>query len=248
MQRPPERDMATGGAVNGREDPARQVFRSPAAVAIWWVWVLFAVGNLVDLAVQGRDHLSVVAAFILLLVTGVVYVTAKRPRVVADSGGVTVSNPVRDHRMGWAAVAHVDSTDLLRIRCEWRDGDGTAKRVIYAWAVHSSRRRQVAAERRAARQARGDGGGYGIGGFGGGRPARSGYGRPGGYGTPPDVPEPVPLGVDADQVIATLTTRAELARDDERSVVATAPVSSWYWPAVAAILIPALALLIAVLA
>ena len=240
--------MAAEGAVNGKDDPDRQVFRSPAAVAIWWVWVLFAVGNLVDLAVQGRDHLSVVAAFILQLVTGVVYVTAKRPRIVADSGGLTVSNPVREHRVDWAAVAHVDSTDLLRIRCEWQEGDGTAKRVIYAWAVHSSRRRQVAAERRAARQARGDGGGYGIGGYGGGRPARSGYGQPGGYGSPPGVPEPVPLGVDADQVVATLTTRAEQAREDEPAVLATAPVSSWHWPAVAAILIPALALLIAVLA
>jgi hypothetical protein len=238
--------MAVDGVVNGKDDPGgRQVFRSPAAVAIWWVWVLFAVGNLIDLAVQGRDHLSVVAAFILLLITGVVYVTALRPRVVVTSDGLTVSNPVRDHRVDWAAVAHVDSTDLLRIRCEWREGEGTAKRVIYAWAVHSSRRRQVAAERRAARQARGGGGGYGLGGFGGGRPARGGYG---GYATPPDIPEPASLGVDADLVVTTLTTRAEQAREDEPAVRAAAPVSSWYWPAVAAVLIPALALLIAVLA
>ena len=238
--------MAVDGAVNGKDDPeGRQVFRSPAAVAIWWVWVLFAVGNLVDLAVQGRDHLSVVAAFILLLVTGVVYVTALRPRVVATSDGLTVSNPVRDHRVDWAAIAHVDATDLLRIRCEWQEGEGTAKRVIYAWAVHSSRRRQVAAERRAARQARGGGGGYGLGGFGGGRPAKSGYGS---YATPPDIPEPASLGVDANLVIETLTTRAEQARKDEPAVRAAAPVSNWYWPAVAALLIPALALLIAVLA
>lgn len=237
--------MATGSAVNGKEDPGRrQVFRSPAAIAIWWVWVLFAAGNLIDLAVQGRDHLSVVAGFILLLVTGVVYVTAKRPRVIADSDRLTVSNPVRDHRVDWAAVAQVDSTDLLRIRCEWQEGEGTAKRVIYAWAVHSSRRRQLAAERRAARQARG----YGIAGYGAGRPSRGGYGGPGGYGTAPDIPEPASLGVDADQVIATLTTRAEQAREDEPAGRAAAPVSSWYWPAVAAILIPALALLIAVLA
>ena len=236
------------GSVNDREDPGRQVFRSPAAVAIWWVWALFAAGNLIDLAVQGRDHLSVVAAFILLLVTGVVYVTALRPRVIAASDGLTVSNPVRDHRLDWAAVAHVDSTDLLRIRCEWQEGDGTAKRVIYAWAVHSSRRRQVAAERRAARQARGGGGGYGIGGFGAGRPADGGYGLSGGFGATPDVPEPASLGVDADLVVATLTTRAEQAREAGPAARATAPLSSWHWPAVAAIVIPALALLIAVLA
>ena len=233
--------MTVDGAVNGKEDQGgREVFRSPAAVAIWWVWVLFAVGNLIDLAVQGRDHLSVVAAFILLLVTGVVYVTAKRPRVVADSDGLTVSNPVRDHRVDWAAVAHVDSTDLLRIRCEWQDDGGAAKRVIYAWAVHSSRRRQVAAERRAAREARGGGGGYGIGGFGAGRAPR------GGYGTPQDIPEPASLGVDAEQVVATLTAHAEQAREGDPGD--RAPVSTWYWPAVAAIVVPALALLIAVLA
>lgn len=235
-------------AVNGKDTPGgRQVFRSPAAVIIWWVWALFAVANLIDLAIQGRDHLSVVAAFILLLITGIVYVTAKRPRVVTDSAGLTVSNPVRDHRVDWAAVAQVDSTDLLRIRCEWPEGDGTAKRVIYAWAVHSSRRRQVAAERRIARQARGAGGGFGGGNFGrggftGGRPAS------GGYGTPPDVPEPVSLGVDAELVVATITTRAEQAREDAPAVLAAAPASSWHWPAVAAVLIPALALLIAVLA
>jgi hypothetical protein len=232
-----------GSAVNGTDTPGgRQVFRSPAAVIIWWVWALFAVANLIDLAIQGRDHLSVVAAFILLLITGIVYVTAKRPRVVTDSAGLTVSNPVRDHRVDWAAVAQVDSTDLLRIRCEWPEGDGTAKRVIYAWAVHSSRRRQVAAGRGAARQARGAGGGFGIGGFTGGRPAS------GGYGPPPDVPEPVSLGVDAELVVATLTTRAEQAREDAPAVRAAAPASSWHWPAVAAVLIPALALLIAVLA
>ena len=65
----------------------RQVFRSPSRGIIWWLWALFAVGNLIDLAVAGRDHLSVVAAFTLLLVTGIVYVTALRPRLVAEPTG-----------------------------------------------------------------------------------------------------------------------------------------------------------------
>ena len=56
-----------------KKDPdGREVFRSTGAVIVWWVWVLFAVGNLIDLAVQGRDHLTLVAAFILLFVTGIV--------------------------------------------------------------------------------------------------------------------------------------------------------------------------------
>src|ERR1700689_2742980 len=108
------------------KDPGgRQVFRSPAAVLIWWLWVLFAVGNLIDLAVQGRDHLALVAAFVLLFATGIVYVTAQRPRLVADEDGLTIANPVRDHRVGWAAVAGADPTDLLRVRCEWPAGDAT---------------------------------------------------------------------------------------------------------------------------
>ena len=101
-----------------QDQNGRQVFRSVGAVVVWWIWVLFAVGNLIDLAVQGRDHLSLVAAFILLFVTGIVYITALRPRIIADEDGLTIANPVRDHRVSWATVAGADPTDLLRVRCE----------------------------------------------------------------------------------------------------------------------------------
>ena len=76
---------AAGAA--GQALARRQTFRSPFSVVIWWVWALFAAGNLIDLAVQGRDHLSVVAAFILLFITGVIYPTVQRPRIVADDEG-----------------------------------------------------------------------------------------------------------------------------------------------------------------
>jgi Bacterial PH domain len=221
----------TGG--NGAD---REVFRSPAAVVIWWVWVLFAVGNLVDLAVQGRDRLSLVAAFILLFVTGLVYVTARRPRVIVDADGVTVVNPVGDHRVGWPAIVAADATELLRLRCEWPDGDRTGRRAIYAWAVYSSRRRQVAAEMRARRQSRRGAGLSSAGGLGG-------------YGAPPaQPPEPVTLGVDTDRVVATITAHAELARRGAPGALATAPASTWNWTAIAAVVIPGLALLIAALA
>jgi len=223
-------------AVNDEKNLGRrQVFRSPSAVVVWWLWALFAVANLVDLAVQGRDHLSLVAAFILVFITGVMYVTALRPRVIAGVDGLTIVNPVRDHQIGWASIARADSTELLRVRCEWLDGDSTGRRVIYAWAVHSSRRRKVAAEMRAQRQARR--GAHGL-----------GAGRAGGFGSPPSAaPEPVPLGVDADQVVVTLTERAEQARLDSPGTAVT-PVSTWSWPAVAAVVVPALALLIVSLA
>jgi PH (Pleckstrin Homology) domain-containing protein len=218
----------------------RQVFRSPVAVVVWWVWLLFALGNLIDLAVQGRDHTALEAAFVLLFVTGIVYVTALRPRMVADAGGLTIANPIREHRVGWAAVAGADPTDLLRIRCEWPSGDETRTQAIYAWAVHSSRRRQFAAEMRARRRAQ-------QGGRGGGFPGLGGFGWTGGYGGTAPPPERDPLTLDAGHVIATLNARAEQARLAAPQVQAEAPVSAWYWPAVAAVVVPGLALLITAL-
>jgi Bacterial PH domain len=151
-----------------------QTFRSPTAVVIWVVWLLFAVGNWIDLAVQGRDHLSVVAAAVLLLATGMAYVTAQRPRIIADNTGVTIRNPLRDYRIGWAGVVKIDLLDLLRVHCAWGPGGSGGEgsppgsggstgvapqesqhhKVISAWAVHYSRQRQFVADTKARRTAR----------------------------------------------------------------------------------------------
>ena len=219
---------------------SRQTFRSPFAVVIWWLWALFAVANLIDLAVQGRDHVSVVAACILLLVTGVVYTTAQRPRVVTDDTGMTIINPLRDHRVGWGAVAGIDSASLLRVQCEWPLSGGTdteniGKRAIYVWAVQPNRRRHAAAQIRAAHRA-----------SRGRSAARTGglFGMP----EPPDTSDQQPLTEDAEQAVAVLTALAEQGRAAAAGTPAKPPASTWYWPAVAAIIIPALALVIAVLA
>jgi hypothetical protein len=226
--------MTWAGTLGKQADPdGRQVFRSPIATLIWWIWVLFAVGNLIDLAVQGRDHLSAVAACTLLVITGIVYATAQRPRIIADDDGLTIVNPLRDTRVGWPAVVGFDSTELLRVRCLWSAEDGTESdmKAFYAWAAHSSRRRKLAEEMRAQRRARG-GGARGV--------------RFGSFGAPPvdDAPPPAPLGLDVDIVVATLTERAEQVRSDAVAVRAEPPVSGWYWPAIAAILAPALLLAI----
>lgn len=225
--------MTTGQDAPARQRPQR--FRSPFAVAIWWLWALFALGNLIDLAVQGRDHGSVDAGFVLLLITGVVYTVALRPRIVADSDGMTMANPLRDHRVGWAAVVGIDAAELIRVRCKWPlDDGGTGSRAIYSWAVHSSRRKQAAARMRAQRRAaRAAPGGRGFGAF----------------GTPPEAARPpAPTAADADHVITALTAladQAQAAAPDERAVP---PVSTWNWLAIAVIVVPALALLIAVFA
>jgi hypothetical protein len=215
-------------------DDDRQVFRSPAARAIWWLWALFAVANLIDLAVQGRDHLSAVAACTLVLATGIVYVTAQRPRIIIDADGVTFVNPLREHRAAWPAVVGFDSTELLRMRFSWLSEDGTESelRGFYAWAAHSSRRRRVSAELRAQRQ----------------QPGRAPASRSsfGGFGAGPraDVPPPAPIGLDVDVVVAALGERAEQARLDAPDAVPQRPVSAWNWPAIAALLAPALLLAI----
>jgi hypothetical protein len=230
--------MTWAGILGKQADPdGRQVFRSPIATLIWWIWVLFAVGNLIDLAVQGRDHLSAIAACTLLVITGIVYATAQRPRIIADDDGLTIVNPIRETRVGWPAVVGFDSTELLRVRCLWTADDGTESdmKAFYAWAAHSSRRRKLAEEMRAQRRARG----------GSTRAVRFG-----GFGAPPvdNAPPPAPLGLDVDVVVATLTERADQVRSDAVGVRAYPPVSSWYWPAIAAVLVPILALVIAVLA
>jgi len=229
--------QAAGDAARRASDGAAPLtLRSPFAAAIWWVWLVFALANLVDLAVQGRDHFSVVAAFILLLVTGVVYTTAQRPRIIAGDDRLTIVNPVREHQICWAAVTAVEATDLVRVRCEWPadDAAGRGNRVIYSWAVGSSRRRQANAELRANRARP--------------RPPRgAGAGVSPSYGASADNAESLVMG-DVGPVVSALGAYAERARAVTARPRARPPVSTWYWPAVAVIVIPALALVIAVLA
>jgi hypothetical protein len=196
---------------------APQVFRSPTAIIVWWVWVLFAVGNLIDLAVQGRDRLSLVAAAILVLATGIAYVTAQRPRVIADTAGITIVNPLCDHHIGWAGVTKVDLADLLRVHCR-RGPDDT--KIIYSWAVHYSRRRKAVAEikarRTAARRSSGrpsfgtfglSGGGFGMGaGYSGSGRRDLAYGSAAG-GETASAPE-----AEAEQIVRVLSEYVTAAR------------------------------------
>jgi Bacterial PH domain len=268
------------------------VFRSPLAVLAWWLWVAFALANWADLAVQGRDRFSLLVALGLLLITGVMYAVALRPRVIAADDGLMIVNPLRDHRIGWAAVSAIEPAELVRVRCEWPAG----KRVIHAWAVHSSRRRQATTRMRAARRTS-----YPPAGAPGLRAAlRASYppaGAPGlraalraaaAQGGGPSATSPGaeavvrpgssgPFGMTADRVVMALSERAqteraqteraqteraqteraqtERAQTDSAGLGATGPdsagpraqppASRWHWPSVAALVIPAAALLIA---
>lgn len=199
-----------------------QTFRSPTALVAWIVWLLFAVANWIDLAVQGRDHGSAVAAAILLLVTGFGYVTAQRPRVISDDAGVTIRNPLREHRVGWAAVTKVDLADLLRVHCE--------QRVISAWAVHYSRRRKLAAEARARRAA---------------NPRRVPLGLGQSHGAAVAAPEASLAEAEAEKIARQLSERATAAHAGPAEAGTAEPLTStWSGRAIAALAIPALILLI----
>jgi len=254
-----------------REKPADavgepQTFRSPTAVVVWWVWLLFAAANLVDLAVQGRDHASLVAAAILLLATGVAYVVAQRPRLVADDAGITIRNPLLNHHIGWAGVTRIDLADLLRVHCA-SSQPGQRDEVISAWAVHYSRRHKFVAENRMRRAATRMGS------------RRSSLGLPYGGGrgldNAPAVPAASSAEAEAEKIARQLSERANAARAEAVWAEGTVPIagagqageagratqahqgvdvrgagwlepltSTWSRAALAALLIPALILLV----
>ena len=142
---------------SSRKDPdsEREVFRSAGSAVLSWAWFVVAVIVLVDLAVQGRDHAAVVTAVLVLAITGVVYACAWRPKIVADSGGIAVINPVRDHQVPWTAVSKVDVVNAVRVHCEPAPGSARGK-VLYSWAVQTSPRaaRRTAQRREAHSQPR----------------------------------------------------------------------------------------------
>jgi Bacterial PH domain len=204
----PAKREKPAGAVGGP-----QTFRSPTAVVVWWVWLLFAAANLIDLAVQGRDHISLVAAAILLLATGAAYVVAQRPRIIADDAGITIRNPLVDHHVGWAGVTRVDLADLLRVHCA-SSQPGQRDKVISAWAVHYSRRHKLIAENRMHRAA-----------------ARMGsrrsslglpYGNSRGLG---NAPAASPVEAEAEKIARKLSERATAARAEAVWAEGTVPIA-----------------------
>jgi hypothetical protein len=137
------------------------VFRRGIPLVIFWAWVAFAIYNIAQIAIPDHDYFSIELTVALLAVTGLVYATTLRPRVITDDAGVSVYNPFRYHRIGWGGLNAVylgDSVELSCARPEQRKD-----KTIYCWALYSGRRSRMRARMRADRnRARGFGGAFGL--------------------------------------------------------------------------------------
>ena len=202
--------------------PAQQqeVFRPVPAVVLWWVWAVVAAGSLADVAVRGHGRTAAVAAAVIVFITGIMYVCALRPRVVAGATGIIVVNPLREHRIGWAAVTAVDVGDTLQVHCR-RPGGG--EKVLHSWALQSSRRRRAKAELRAR---------------------RAGPRHPAGYGRLPPQARELAARSQAEVAAQLLAGRAAAAQAGAPPAGTTGGgwTAHWAWWPVTAVALPALAL------
>ncbi len=226
--------------------PDREVFRLAPPVILWWVWLAFVAANIADFAIQGTSGVSArfvtVLAGILATVTGLAYALAFRPRVIADQAGLAIMNPFRDHRVPWAAIQTVDTGDWVRVHYA-PDGDArraqtsATSRSISCWALYVSAR----TKRKAARPP---------------RPRRSWFPslpggldkHPGGEGSSrlPEEAKYLASLPPAKAIASRLDTRA--AKERARAESAGPVTARWAWLPLAAVTVPALALLIIALA
>jgi Bacterial PH domain len=129
---------------------ARETYRMRMPVIIWWVWLAFAVGNVADLAVQWHHRSSIVIAAILATCTGIAYACALRPKIVADEAGITIRNPVRDCCVPWGNVKAVDIGEAVQVHFSLPGGK---EKVYPSWALFSSSRSKARTDLRARRRA-----------------------------------------------------------------------------------------------
>jgi Bacterial PH domain len=196
------------------------VFRRPAPLILFWLWIAFALFNLFDVALKDHDYFSLELTAGLLAVTAVMYACALRPRVTADADAICVYNPYRDHVAPWGAVSGVYLGDSVELSCV-RPSPKSAL-TIYCWALYSGRRSRLRSQRRSDRhQTR----------VSGRTPAEIGELR---------LPDAAHL------MAAELGRRSAAAQ--QRGVPEAVIASRWAWLQVAYLLVPAAALLALILA
>jgi hypothetical protein len=249
----------------------KETFRLAPPVAFWWVWVAFVALNVLDYGLQGLSsaRFGAVVAAILLLVTGLAFTLALRPKVIAAADGITVLNPYRTYVVPWRLVTLVDTGEWVQVHytpatapegtgAGAGDGRGFAAvpgaaassasgKTVNCWALYVSARarRKIASGPPRARDplARGQGGLFGL---GLGRSAREAWDGP---GTTPSsrLPEEARYLASlppAKAIAVRLDSRAQ--RERARAADGGEPreaTTTWSWTALAAVVVPAVILL-----
>jgi Bacterial PH domain len=222
----------------------RETLRLHPPVIFWWVWVAFVVANVADYAAQGLPsaRFGSLLAAVLLLLTGVVYTLALRPKVISGGDGLTVVNPFRVHRLPWPLIESVDTGEWVRVRYarSGPGGAGSAPALVHCWALYvSTRARRKLAVGASARTASVP------------RRLRSLVAAaPSGYAQPsPRLPDEA-LRLAALPVSAAMAARLDARAEKERkraegnAAQADTATTAWSWPAVGAVAVPALILLV----
>jgi hypothetical protein len=218
----PAGDVPAGGSARqgSAQQGTKKVFRLTGPVVLWWAWVVFAVANLVDLAIQGHDRTSFQIAVGLVAVTGVVYACALRPRVITDADGLTMLNPLREYRVPWSRVSEIYLGESVQVHCS--AGATASGKVLHSWALYSPRRSRLKAEVRGRRW------------------DRNSRSRPGGYDRLPAEAREAVKQHPAELMAREIQGLAQKAR--QRGAADGAVVAGWAWLSLAAVLVPALAL------
>lgn len=204
-------------------DDGRTVFRLVSPIVIWWAWVAFAIVILALVAIPAHNYFSAELAAGLAAVTAVVYATAMRPSVFADDDGVRVQNPLRDHRVDWGGLSDVYLGDMVEFSCA-RPAPRQDK-TIYCWALYSSRRARLRSRMRTS----------------------SGPSLIFGFARDATAPAKEPSRPDTVELMAAEVRQRSVAAR-ERGAPAAVLQSTWAWRPVAALLLPAAALLSLLLA
>lgn len=199
-------------------------FRLAGPVIFWWVWVAFVAANVIGNAVQGIPDArsGAVVYAILLLVTGLAYTLALRPRVIADDDGITVVNPYRTHVVPWTLITLVDTGEWVQVHYGAGGQDGAGGTKVSCWALYVSvrARRKIAAG-----------------------PSRAGDAGQASSRLPGEAKYLASLPL-AKAIAVSLDSRA--TRERARPAPGEAPpqpTATWSWPSLAAVIIPALILL-----
>ncbi len=216
---------AFGGPLPGTRNPwkegsdGRTVFRRIPPIVLWWIWVAFALFNVIQVISLDHDYFSIEFAVGMLAVTGVVYAAALRPKVLATADGIEVQNPIRDHLIRWGALNGVflgDAVELSCIRPAPRKDQ-----TIYCWALYSRRRSRMKSQQLGVR-------------------SWSRASSRSGAASEPAVHDPAQL------IAAELGRRSTRAR--EAGMTPATLESRWAWLPIAVIVVPAVALLALLLA